>query len=217
MQRCHSTWFTFINPAFLVFLAISSVSAQGPIRSLKEKINSGNFLFAARGCSTCHTVMGKGGKGGPDLTRVTVWASPILGAAVMWNHVPLMAKARVERGLGWPDFKSDEIGDIFTYLHSLNSQKGEIYSFKGDALQGQARFIGTCQKCHGPPFKGGKIGPDLGPKATEMNTESEFATRMLRHAPKMLLIYQRKGIPWPQLTGGEMAGVFVFLKSLQSR
>ncbi len=214
MRKFHSLPFIIICLAIAVFVSGLTANAQGPVRPLKEKIQSGNYLFAARGCSSCHSVKGKGGKTAPDLTRETAWASPILGAAVMWNHVPLMAKARKERGLVWPDFKADEIGDIFTYLHSLNPRGGSVHTFKGDALQGEARFTGTCQKCHGTPFKGDGIGPDLGVKAAEMKSEIEFATRMLRHAPRMAPIARRMEIPWPQLSGSEMAGVFLYLKSL---
>lgn len=200
--------------AALMFFLPGSATAQSAVRPLKEKIASGWFLFDSQGCSSCHMVMGKGGALGPDLTYTTMWASPILGAAVMWNHVPLMAKARQERGLGWPDFKAEEIGDIFIYLRSLNRRVGGQFSFPADALIGEVRFTGTCKMCHGPPFKGGNIGPDLGPIVAEMNNEEEFATRMLRHAPKMILIARRKGIPWPQLTGSEMGGIFVYLKSI---
>jgi mono/diheme cytochrome c family protein len=205
----------FLLIAFFILATSLPASAQAPVRPLKEQIKSGDFLFAARGCSSCHAVKGKGGTSGPDLTRVTVWASPILGAAVMWNHVPLMAKARKEGGMDWPDFTAQEIGDIFAFLHSLNPRKGSAYALKGDALEGEARFLGTCQKCHGPAFKGGGIAPDLGARAAEMKSEGEFAARMLRHAPRMAPIARRMNIPWPQLTGSEMAGIFLYLKSLK--
>lgn len=202
-------------PIALLFLLPARAGAQGPVRSLKEKIRSGRWLFDARGCSSCHAVMGVGGGGGPDLARATVWASPILGAAVMWNHVPLMAKASQERGLPWPDFQAEEVGDIFTYLHSLRREKGAAYAFPAEAREGEARFAATCQRCHGRPFGGGGLGPDLGPKAAGMHSEIAFATRMLRHAPYMVPVAQRRGIPWPQLSGSEMASIFAYLRSLR--
>lgn len=206
----------FLAIAPLLFLLATGIpaNAQGPVRPLKEKIQSGSYLFAARGCSTCHSVKGKGGKVGPDLTRVTTWASPLLGAAVMWNHVPLMEKAQKERGLSWPDFTEEEIGDIFEYLHSLSPRGGSIHSFKGNPLEGEARFTGTCQRCHGAPFKGGRMGPDLGEKAAEIKNDAEFATRMLSHSHKMAPYARRMKIPWPQLTGSEISGIFLYLKSL---
>jgi len=186
------------------------------VRPLGEKIRSGRFLFEARGCSGCHTVMGKGGTVGPDLTRATVWASPLLGAAVMWNHVPLMEKAMRERSLIWPAFQAEDVADIFTYLHSLNREEGAVYPFRGEARLGEVLFAATCQKCHGPPFKGGGLGPDLGPKIGEMVSESAFATRMLRHAPTMIALAQEIQFIWPRLTGNKMADIFVYLKSLRS-
>lgn len=215
MRNVLRSIFVWITPFLFLFASSHLASAQGPVRPLKERIQSGGFLFAARGCSSCHAVKGKGGNGGPDLARVTVWASPILGAAVMWNHVPLMAKAREERGLDWPDFTAQDIDDIFTYLNSLNPRQGSAYALRGDALKGQVQFLASCVRCHGAAFKGGGIGPDLGPKANEMSNEVEFAARMLRHAPKMAPIAQRMGMVWPQLNGSEMAGIFLYLKSLK--
>lgn len=191
--------------------------ADGPIRPREERIRSGKFLFDARGCSDCHTIQGKGGKNGPDLTRTTVWASPVLGAAIMWNHVPPMAKAREARGMAWPDFRAEEVGDIFTYLHSLNRRQGSAYAFPGEAKLGQILFSATCQKCHGPPFTGGRVGPDLGPKAAEVRTDMEFATRMLLHAPKMAKTAKRLKVVWPNLTGSEMANVLAYIRTLKPK
>ena len=204
----------FLAMAFAVhlMLLLGAASGQGRVRPLKETIDSGRFLFQTQGCASCHSVMGQGGTVGPDLTRTTVWASPMLGAAVMWNHVPLMAKARREKNLPWPMFQGRDIGDIFTFLHSLSHRKGGAYSFPGEVRKGEIRFSGTCQKCHGQPFQGGKIGPDLGPVAVRMSDEIEFATRMLRHAPKMVPIARKKSIPWPQFSGSEMASIFAYLK-----
>lgn len=208
-----------VSAAFLLLLLAPPppAGAQQRVRPLKEKIRSGKYLFDARGCSECHAVKGKGGKVGPDLTRTTVWASPILGAAVMWNHVPLMAEARKKRDMAWPDFQAEDIGDIFTYLHSLNARQGSSFAFRGEARLGEILFSATCQKCHGPPFTGGRVGPDLGPKAAEFQSEEQFATRMLRHAPFMVATAKRLKITWPNLTGAEMSNILAYVKSLKPK
>lgn len=214
MQKLQNT-FIFTLGLTLLFLSLPCTS-KAQDRSLNDRIQNGSFLFAARGCSTCHSVKGEGGKTGPDLTHAMVWASPILGAAVMWNHVPLMAKSVQKEGIQWPDLKAEEVGDIFTYLRSLNPKAASAHAFSGDFLQGQARFEGTCQKCHGAPFQGGKIGADLGPIANQLRTEEEFATRMIRHAPQMLPLARSMDIPWPQLTGSEMSSLFIYLRALET-
>jgi len=77
--------------------------------------------------------------------------------------------------------------------------------------------VATCQKCHGPPFTGGRVGPDLGPKAAEVRTEIEFATRMLLHAPKMAKTAARLKVVWPHLTGSEMANVLAYIRTLRPK
>ena len=191
-------------------------NAQKPVRSRAEKIENGQFLFHARSCSSCHMVLGKGGEVGPYLTRAISWASPLLGAAVMWNHVPIMEKTIRKKGYSWPQFKDDDIEDIFIYLHSLRQQSGGDVPFRGETVTGKSLFVGSrCIICHGEPFKGGLIGPDLGLKAKNFKSESVFATRMLLHAPHMLTQAKRFNIFWPQLTGLEMAHFFAYLNGLE--
>lgn len=200
--------------AFTLPLAGAARAGQ-PIRPLKEQIDSGKMLFDARGCSTCHAVKGQGGKVGPGLDRVTVWASPLLGASIMWNHVPLMEKAMREQQLAWPQFRQNELHDLFTYLHSLNPRGGSAYPFKGEARLGRILFAATCQKCHGAVGKGGHLGPDLGPKAALTSDEEAFASRMLRHAPTMVATAREVNLDWPHLSGAEMANILAYMRSLK--
>jgi cytochrome c2 len=200
-----------------LLLAIpSSAISQEPIRPLGEKISSGHTLFNMHGCSTCHSVKGKGGaQTGPDLGRVTLWASPVLGAAVMWNHVPIMSKTIKDKKLKWPRFKGEEIGDIFTYLNSLNRRPGASVVFRANKAQGKSFFdeIG-CQTCHGPPFGGGHYGPDLGEAVSRLGNVNAFSTRMLRHAPMMIERAKREKIHWPRLNGHQISSIFAYLKSI---
>ncbi|MBI3127555.1 MAG: cytochrome c [Candidatus Tectomicrobia bacterium] len=210
--------------SILCALALPWPSAGGAAeRPLKEQVEAGRHLFDARGCSTCHAVKGRGGQEvrgklrGPDLTRVTVYASALLGASVMWNHVPLMEEAMREQGLAWPLFRDSELSDLFTYLHSLNVRGGSSYAFQGDARLGAILFGATCQKCHGPVGKGGRLGPDLAPVAASMLGEEEFAGRMLRHAPTMVSMAREAKLTWPTLSGAEMANILAYMRSLRPK
>ncbi|MDP6366190.1 MAG: c-type cytochrome [Nitrospinota bacterium] len=201
--------------ALLFAIPISAISHE-PIRPLGEKISSGHTLFHMHGCSTYHSVKGKGGaQTGPDLGRVTLWASPVLGAAVMWNHVPIMSKTIKEKKLKWPRFKGKEIGDIFTYLNSLNRRPGAGVVFRANTAHGKSFFdeIG-CRTCHGPPFGGGHYGPDLGEAVNRLGNVNAFSTRMLRHAPMMLERAKREKIHWPQLNGHQISSIFAYLESI---
>ena len=119
----------------------------------------------------------------------------------------LSSLARIQRG---------DITDIFTYLHSLNPQMGAIYLYPGETLLGKETYgeVG-CRTCHGEPFGGRHIGPDLGKIAWASKNKEEFATRMLRHAPPMVAMAQKAGLIWPNLTGHQMANIFAYLQALE--
>ncbi len=208
--------FTIFTALAAFFLILTSIGVpQDQREALQEKIQLGQRLYQSYGCADCHKILGKGGKGGPDLGRVTLWASPLLGAAVMWNHVKIMELAMKDRFLQWPEFKRGDITLIFTYLHSLNPQRGGIHLYPGEAPLGRETFSEVgCQTCHGEPFGGGHIGSDLGKIAWASKNKEEFATRMLRHAPPMVAMAQKVGLAWPNLTGHQMANIFAYLQTL---
>lgn len=204
-----------ISTALLLLLS-SNVFTQDSVRPLNERVNSGHTLFHMKGCSNCHSLLNKGSPAvGPNLSRITVWASPVLGAAVMWNHVPLMAEAFKISGDKWPRFQGEEITDIFTYLNSLNQRDGDAIAFRANVTYGKSYFeeIG-CQRCHGKPFTGGHYGPDLGKTAHQLRNVNEFSTRMLRHAPLMIKRAKAEGLAWPRLNGHQISSIYAYLKSL---
>jgi mono/diheme cytochrome c family protein len=208
--------------AGLMFVLPLSAPSQDAKTADPEKILRGHDLFRIHGCMECHTILGKGGgSGGPDLKRVTVWASPLLGAAVMWNHVELMKIAMEERQLSWPRFREGEIGDIFAFVHSLNPQKSSIAMYPGEADLGRENYLDAgCRTCHGEPFGGGRIGPDVGETAWRSKDEECFAALMLTHSPTMIasplpVPLAKDGVRiWPRLTGNQMANLYAYLRSI---
>ena len=210
-------YFIFVTISTALFLlSPANVFAQDAVRPLKERVDSGHTLFHMKNCSNCHSLLKKGGPAvGPNLSRTTVWASPVLGAAVMWNHVPLMAEAFKKSGAKWPRFQSEDITDIFTYLNSLNSGQGGATAFRANINNGKSYFeeIG-CQTCHGKPLAGGYFGPDLARAVRPFDNVNEFSTRMLLHAPSMIGRAKAEGITWPRLNGHQISSIFAYLKSL---
>jgi len=69
-----------------------------------------------KGCATCHSVRGKGGRIGPDLTRWKRYGSPILWAELMWGHALGMEEKVREFGLRWPRFEGNEMVDLIAYI-----------------------------------------------------------------------------------------------------
>ena len=68
-------------PAFCAFTLLPAWAGQ-PIRPLKEQVASGKMLFDLRGCSTCHSVMGKGGGGAIKAAQIYDGTNEILRLVV---------------------------------------------------------------------------------------------------------------------------------------
>ena len=76
----------------------------------------GARLFVEKGCATCHSVKGEGGKIGPRLEQWTRYGSPILWAELMWSHARGMEQKVREFGLRWPKFEGNEMVDLIAYI-----------------------------------------------------------------------------------------------------
>ncbi len=78
----------------------------------------GRKLFAEKGCGTCHSLGGRGGKIGPDLSRSRAVSSPLDLASALWNHAPAMEKVIEAKRLPWPRFEGEEMRDLVAYIQS---------------------------------------------------------------------------------------------------
>jgi hypothetical protein len=45
--------------------------------------------------------------------------------ATMWNHAPEMHEEQLEKKLKWPEFKRNEMADLYSYLRSLSSSTNQ--------------------------------------------------------------------------------------------
>jgi mono/diheme cytochrome c family protein len=79
----------------------------------------GQRLVTDRGCITCHSVRGQGGKAAADFASSTVVASPASLIAAMWNHSARMEAKAEATAVTWPVLKVQELADISAYLASL--------------------------------------------------------------------------------------------------
>ncbi len=80
----------------------------------------GQQLVQERGCLTCHSVRGKGGKVGADFATSKVVGTPAGVVAAMWNHSRFMESQAQKQDISWPVLTGQELGDIATYLSSLS-------------------------------------------------------------------------------------------------
>ncbi len=79
----------------------------------------GAQVVQAKGCTTCHSVRGKGGKLAADFATSNVVATPASLIAGMWNHSAYMEAKAQKQDVPWPTLSGQELADIATYLGSL--------------------------------------------------------------------------------------------------
>jgi len=174
---------------------------------------AGRRLFADKRCIVCHQVDGVGGVVGPNLDFLRPFRSPIYVAAAMWNHGPQMMDAMAARGIQRPTFTGPELRDLIAFLApgTGGPAEGPIYVLPGRADNGRRLFAEKrCAECHGP----GRVGPDLGERATRRST-LDFAAAMWNKAPRMLAEMKRRGIAAPQLRPEDMADLIGYLHSVR--
>jgi len=82
----------------------------------------GSRALSDKGCTTCHSVNGKGGKVAADFATSNVVGSPGSLIAGMWNHGPLMESAAQQQGVSWPVLQGRELADIAASLNSLGKR-----------------------------------------------------------------------------------------------
>jgi mono/diheme cytochrome c family protein len=173
---------------------------------------AGRRLFIEKKCVVCHQVAGTGGVSGPSLDRFKEYNSPILLAAIMWNHGPQMAEAMRTRAIDHSILATSELRDLIAYLKSESSATlaGPLYLLPGGAGQGRRIFVEKrCMDCHG----GGGPGRSLIGRGVRRNL-SQFAAAMWNKAPVMMPASKRRGIVISPLRGDEMADLVAYLDSV---
>jgi mono/diheme cytochrome c family protein len=166
----------------------------------------GGKLFAEKRCVACHTVAGKGGKVGPELGR-SHHVSLTQFAALMWNHAPGMWAQMSARGIQVPRMTGQEMADIVAYLYTSH-----YFDQPGDAARGgQLLQAKDCLSCHAARGKGGKVGADLAAYPA-LRSSAGLVAALWNH-PRYLQAQQRE-VPWPMLSGQELADIATYLSSL---
>ncbi len=84
----------------------------------------GRRLFASKGCVTCHSVNGIGGKHAPRLDVATMepLMNPFEFAAKMWRGAEAMIYLQREELGEKIEFSGDELADIIAFVHHAEEQ-----------------------------------------------------------------------------------------------
>ncbi|MEJ2646985.1 MAG: c-type cytochrome [Sedimentisphaerales bacterium] len=149
-------------------------------------MSQGKSLFSSHGCITCHTIEGKGGKVGPNLSNIGSQ-----GLSMEWLTVQIKDPKKHDPGSIMPSFSSmsdQDINSLTTYLESLKSSSEQSSSQSsndpnsvsaksndpnvnsGSSQTQNASLINDgkslfssegCIGCHTINGNGGSVGPNL--------------------------------------------------------
>jgi mono/diheme cytochrome c family protein len=168
----------------------------------------GERVIAAKGCGTCHALPGEGRGKKPGPAFVSP-APPQAASEVLrrlWNHIPGMRQHYVARGIAWPTFSVQEMGDLLSFLGLDPGQERAANLDRGRALLIQK----GCLKCHGLAGEGSRAAPDLA-RFREFRNPVPLATALWNKAPAMQKQIDASGIPYPIFNENEMTDLLGFL------
>ena len=170
---------------------------------------AGARVFEQKGCATCHSFRGAGGKGGPDLGIRPLPRTLGQFATLMWNHAPAMWSSMQARKMAPPQFSNQEMADLIAHLFTQR-----YFEASGSADRGRRIFEEKgCGSCHSPSG-GTPRGPSL---AAWRGAASpvRLAAALWNHGPLMLGTMERRQIPWPRFLPAEVADLMEFLSAGQ--
>jgi len=75
----------------------------------------GQKVFAEKGCAGCHN---DPASGAPHLGKRPEGYSAITMIVVLWQHGPAMLDRMKQRGVAWPRFNAEQMGNLIAYLGS---------------------------------------------------------------------------------------------------
>lgn len=194
-------------PALLMIWLIVGHVGGFPARGEAADPERGLALFAQKGCSRCHVPRGQQGSGPPleDLRRPQ---GELQLTGRLWNHLPGMVATLARGGAEWPRIDLAEMADLMAYLRAEPSRDPEPDLYKGQIVL----LRKGCLKCHSLRREGGPVRPDLAEKREDYESAAAWAVTMWSHNPRMAVMAQQRGIPYPLFAEDEMVNLLGFLR-----
>jgi len=192
--------------AFLYYL--SSLDPPGDAAT-------GARLYRQKGCQTCHSLGGKGGRIGPALDEYSRYASPLFLTTALWENGKAMAEKMREMAVPRPTVEGNDVPDLLAYIRAAGRGGLErVYAPVGNPGRGEKLYrTKYCVDCHSIRGHGGKVGPDLG--ITVKGSLMRIAGAMWNHGPKMWAEMAQRGIEVPSLNAGQMSDLISYLYFFQ--
>ncbi len=202
-----STSLAISSLAVLLLLLLSAQTFSQEMQLPKNSL-AGQKLFTAKGCVSCHSIMGQGGKIGSDLGKTQAGKSPIGIVSMMWNHASDMTRA-MEKSFEMPKFTGEEMGGLIAFLYFLN-----YFDEPGNADEG-AKTVSEkrCMTCHAVRGEGGKFGPPLD-KMNQYASPIFLAQAMWNHGSGMSGTMKKLSVERPSLQGKDIADLLAFIRSI---
>ncbi len=195
--------------ASLTLLLLSGFAVRSSAYFVPGDPKKGMKLFFEKGCASCHSVLGEGGKRAPDLARFPSGHLNVAQlVAAMWNHAPEMWEKMELEGHAPPHFTPEEMTDLFSFLYSVRSFDEPGSAERGRRVMQEKR----CATCHSVEAPGGRAGPNLSAWAAYRNPVV-WAQAMWNHAPQMQQVMASRGFTWPDFSGTEMADLIAYIQS----
>jgi cytochrome c551/c552 len=192
--------------ALVVALVAGERAHAQPLFNPSQDPAAGARLFHDKGCITCHAVAGKGGKVGPDLTRVARPRTFYDLAAALWNHAPQMVARMRREGVARPSLTPQESGDLAAYLFTLS-----YFDRAGNPETGRRLFTDKrCVICHQIGGAGGKVGPALDTFKAYASPIA-LAAAMWNHGPAMATAMEIRGVERPTFEGSELLDLVAYI------
>jgi mono/diheme cytochrome c family protein len=163
-------------------------------------------LFGTRGCGTCHSVRGFGGKDAPDLASARGGTSFFEIGAALWNHLPQMGARMRVAGVERSRLTPGEAGNLVAFLFTAR-----YLDPVGDVGAGKVLFTSKgCVQCHAVGGSGGSRGPALD-RLARTSSPVLVAAAMWNHAPAMAEAMRAQGIARPTFQGRELVDLIAYI------
>lgn len=190
---------TALPSLFLVALSAVLFGTASPatpqLQTLPGSVVRGERILATDGCLSCHSLNGKGGKRGPDLSIPSKTAgTPALFATSLWNHMPQMLSEIELLKIPAPTLKPTEAADLFAYFYSTL-----YFAPRGSASRGGTVFVDRRRS--------------IRETWMDLKDPSIWAERMWNHASEMDSATSNRGIRWPRLSEQDVADLVTFLST----
>lgn len=203
--------YSWISGAVLLLLLLCFSSFYAQRDSSAQLHWKGREVFESKGCSECHSIYNKGGKGGPDLGEEKFYGTYLELASLMWNHFPKMFQKMQETGLEFPEFTYKEMSQLVAYISFIRYMGEPGNEYKGKKLLKSK----GCISCHKFGGVGEDIGPDISNKEEYLSPIALLET-MWNHGPNMMGIFEKYDIKRPEFKDNEIVDIAVAIRSYMS-